>query len=221
MKPKTLTIGTATDDAAELRRIARFSSTRRMASTPFSSSPWIAAESQRRGPGRRPCRTVTGRWSWVCVGSRATGRSKRSRVPGRTSWPPDRKGRAGRESGYPLMRSRVRFGDAVSSMYLIIAPATSLPLASSMPSSPGEELTSMTTGPWFERSMSTPQTRSPIAFAERTAVLRSSGVSLIRLARAAAVEVGAELALRALPLHRRDHAVADDEGADVGAAAPP
>jgi hypothetical protein len=48
-------------------------------------------------------------------------------------------------------------------------------------------------------------------------VLRSSRVSLIGLGPAAAVEVGPELAGGALALHGGDDAVADDEGADVGA----
>ena len=51
-----------------------------------------------------------------------------------------------------------------------MAPATSAPLACSMPSMPGEELTSITTGPRLERSMSTPATLRPSTSAERIAV---------------------------------------------------
>jgi hypothetical protein len=47
-----------------------------------------------------------------------------------------------------------------------------------MPSRPGEALTSSTSGPWLERSRSTPATFSPMARAARTAVARSVGVSL-------------------------------------------
>ena len=60
--------------------------------------------------------------------------------------------------------------------------------------------------------MSTPDTLRPIARAARTAMLRSSGVSFTLLGGAAAVQVGAEVAGRALALHRGDHPVADDEG---------
>ncbi len=58
----------------------------------------------------------------------------------------------------------------------------SLPLAASMPFKPGEEFTSIITGPWLERSISTPQTFKPMIFAARTAVERSSGVKRIRAA---------------------------------------
>ena len=70
--------------------------------------------------------------------------------------------------------------------------------------------------------MSTPATRSPIALAARTAVLRSSGVSLILLGRAAAVEVGAELARRAAwRFIAATTLPSDDEAADVRARRPP
>ena len=47
----------------------------------------------------------------------------------------------------------------------------------SMPSRPGEELTSRMSGPRFERMMSTPATSRPMALAAALAVLRSSGVN--------------------------------------------
>ena len=62
------------------------------------------------------------------------------------------------------------------------SPAMSLPVVDSMPSRPGEEFTSITSGPWLERRMSTPATFRPITRAARMAVERSSGVILIRLA---------------------------------------
>ena len=123
-----------------------------------------------------------------------------------------------RERIQPLPRVRVRPAGRVFSMNSMIVPATSLPVAVSMPSSPGEELTSMTTGPWFERSRSTPATFSPMTFAARTAVRAFLGGDLDQLGGAAAVEVGAELALLALALHGGDDLVADHEAADVGAA---
>src|SRR5690606_4548329 len=82
---------------------------------------------------------------------------------------------------HPVPRVRVRPWRPFFSTYSMIIPAMSLPVAASMPSRPGEELTSMTTGPWFERRMSTPATLSPMILAERTAVERSSGVILISL----------------------------------------
>lgn len=51
---------------------------------PFSSSPWIAAESQMRGPEDRPLITATGRASSDPVGTLAKGNSIRARRPGRT-----------------------------------------------------------------------------------------------------------------------------------------
>ena len=61
-------------------------------------------------------------------------------------------------------------------MNATIIPAMSLRVANSMPSRPGVELTSSTTGPRPERIRSTPATLSPITLAARTAVRRSSGV---------------------------------------------
>ncbi|MNC82625.1 hypothetical protein D3C75_1362070 [compost metagenome] len=55
-------------------------------------------------------------------------------------------------------------------------------MVTSIPSSPGDEFTSITNGPWLERRMSTPATLKPITLAARIAVMRSSGVILIRLA---------------------------------------
>ncbi len=64
----------------------------------------------------------------------------------------------------------------------MMASATFLLVDFSMPSRPGEELTSMTRGPWAERRRSTPAKCRPITLAERMAVLRSSGVILTFLA---------------------------------------
>ena len=49
------------------------------------------------------------------------------------------------------------------------APATSTPVASSIPSSPGDALTSSTSGPRTERIRSTPATPSPSTPAARIA----------------------------------------------------
>src|SRR5690606_8568734 len=57
-----------------------------------------------------------------------------------------------------------------------IWPAMSLPVTVSMPSSPGEEFTSMISGPLSLRRRSTPATLRPTIFAARTAMRRSSGV---------------------------------------------
>ena len=101
----------------------------------------------------------------------------------------------------------------------MIAPATSSLVAASIPSRPGEELTSITSGPSLPSSMSTPATRRPMICAARTAARSYSASSSTGSTRAAAVHVGAELvALRDAP-HRRHHAVADDQGADVAALA--
>ena len=56
----------------------------------------------------------------------------------------------------------------------MISPATSTPVAVSMPSSPGEEFTSMTTGPRSARSRSTPATANPMTLAARMAVFFSA-----------------------------------------------
>ena len=55
--------------------------------------------------------------------------------------------------------------------------ATSVPVAFSTPSSPGELLTSITSGPPDDRSMSTPATFKPSAAAASTAVFRSASDS--------------------------------------------
>ena len=93
----------------------------------------------------------------------------------------------------------------------MIRPATSTPVAVSTPSSPGEQLTSMTTGPWFERRMSTPDTLRP----ERPGGPHGDAALLGRephlLGGPAAVQVRAEVAGRALALDGGDHPVADDE----------
>ena len=64
------------------------------------------------------------------------------------------------------------------SMNSMMAPATSALVACSIPLMPGDELTSITTGPRFERSMSTPATLSPSTAAAWIAVLRSSSLML-------------------------------------------
>ena len=88
-----------------------------------------------------------------------------------------------------------------------------------MPSRPGEELTSITCGPL--RALEHVDTGDLEAHDLR----RADGdplellVELDRLDAAAAVHVGAELVALRDPAHRRDHAVADDERADVAALA--
>src|SRR3569623_662483 len=82
----------------------------------------------------------------------------------------------------PLPRVLVLWGLAFSSMNSMMSVVTSLPLAVSIPSRPGEEFTSITSGPRCERRMSTPATLRPMARAARTAVDRSAGVSLTALA---------------------------------------
>src|SRR5690606_14763957 len=84
---------------------------------------------------------------------------------------------------HPRPLVRVWPGSAFFSRYWMIIPATSLVVVVSMPARPGEEFTSMTSGPWLERRISTPATFRPMTLAARTAVMRSSGVILIRLAR--------------------------------------
>lgn len=54
-------------------------------------------------------------------------------------------------------------------------PAIFLPVAPSMPSRPGEELTSSNLGPSFDLIMSTPATFRPMTLAALTAISRSSG----------------------------------------------
>ena len=62
---------------------------------------------------------------------------------------------------------------APSSTLAMIAPATSTPVADSMPSRPGDALTSRTKGPRWERSRSTPAIPSPMVLAARRAMLIS------------------------------------------------
>ena len=65
---------------------------------------------------------------------------------------------------------------AAFSMKSMTMSATGLPDDFSIPSKPGDEFTSITTGPWFERSRSTPAKLSPMIYAARIATERSSGV---------------------------------------------
>lgn len=58
--------------------------------------------------------------------------------------------------------------------------AISIPVAFSMPSSPGDELTSRSKGPLLERMMSTPATERFSVLVALMASLRSSGVILIK-----------------------------------------
>lgn len=57
----------------------------RTISTPLSSSPWMAPESQTWGPGLLPLMTATGRYSCEPVGTLANGRSIRDLRPGATT----------------------------------------------------------------------------------------------------------------------------------------
>src|SRR5690606_5068287 len=59
----------------------------------------------------------------------------------------------------------VYFFATLFSMALIISNAMSFPVAPSIPSKPGDELTSNNSGPFAERIISTPATVNPIAFA--------------------------------------------------------
>ena len=63
------------------------------------------------------------------------------------------------------------------SIYLMICPAISTPVAISIPSRPGEEFTSIISGPLSLRSMSTPAIPSFIALAALIAAISSSRVS--------------------------------------------
>src|SRR5690606_12707238 len=65
----------------------------------------------------------------------------------------------------PLPLVRVFQGLWLRSIQLMIMPATFLPVAFSMPSSPGDELTSITSGPRLDRSRSTPATLRPMGLA--------------------------------------------------------
>ena len=60
-----------------------------------------------------------------------------------------------------------------------MTPAISSPVHPSMPSRPGDEFTSMTSGPWSDSSISTPATRSPIIWAAFTATFFTSSESSI------------------------------------------
>ncbi len=66
MKPNTLTTGAVTSVPFS-RESAGSRISRRMISTPFSSSPWIAAHTSSTGPSARPWTTCTGMVSSVCV----------------------------------------------------------------------------------------------------------------------------------------------------------
>jgi len=70
----------------------------------------------------------------------------------------------------------VRQGLAFSSIKSIIMEATFFPDAFSIPSSPGEEFTSIIRGPLEDLSISTPATFNPRVFAAATAVFLSAGV---------------------------------------------
>ncbi len=89
---------------------------------------------------------------------------------------------------YPLPFVAVSPGRAWDSKNPIIWLATSIPVAPSTPSSPGDEFTSMTIGPRDDRSISTPLTFNPSTEADLTAVAVSSGST--RLARHARRDAG-------------------------------
>src|SRR6185436_7272080 len=69
------------------------------------SSPWMAASSHKRGPGRpsgkrrAPCSAVTGSESQPPVKRRATGRSRRTALPGGTTLSPIRRRSVGAGDG--------------------------------------------------------------------------------------------------------------------------
>src|SRR5262249_39752530 len=73
-------------------------------------------------------------------------------------------------------------GDSSCSMCSMIAAATSMPVVFSIPSRPGEELTSMIIGPWADSIISTPATLRPRTRAAARAVLRYSCGRMILLA---------------------------------------
>ena len=68
---------------------------RRTTSTPFSSSPWIAAHTNNRGPSLRPFTTSIGRDIGAWFDNRLIGRSMVSRAPGWTETPPTLNGLRG------------------------------------------------------------------------------------------------------------------------------
>jgi len=99
----------------------------------------------------------------------------------------------------------------------MIAVAISVFVVFSIPSSPGDELTSSTSGPRVERIMSTPATLRPMALAALKAVRPFGGRQCDLAAGSAPMQVGAEFAVRTPALHRGDNAAPDDKGPDVGA----
>src|SRR5262245_19324020 len=99
------------------RRGRSTSSTRRMISSPLSSSPWMTAESHSRGPGRWPLSTTMGRLNRVVVGRRATGTSMSRLRPGATVVPAISTGRfrAAREARVVVEAMAGRSGLAAAS----------------------------------------------------------------------------------------------------------
>ena len=59
---------------------------RRTISVPLISSPWMAALTNRRGPGRRPLITQAGTSTSPVVSRRATGMTTLARSPGGNHW---------------------------------------------------------------------------------------------------------------------------------------
>src|SRR5262245_10625254 len=84
-----------------------------------------------------------------------------------------------RLGAHPLPLVLVRPGRASASRNWMMAEATSTPVAFSTPSRPGDELTSMTSGPRLDCSMSTPQTLRPIDRAALIAAAFSWRVMMI------------------------------------------
>ena len=128
---------------------------------PLSSSPWTAADSHSFGPGRSPWTTTTGSDSDVSVGRRATGSSTSVALAGRDRGAADDDRLVAGQAGAGHSGSGPGAGPPRAVGVALLdelddRPATSTPVVASIPSSPGELLTSITTGPWFDRRMSTP-----------------------------------------------------------------
>src|SRR6478672_10751849 len=87
MNPSTFTTGTATRVPCSVLADT-CPRTRRITSTPTTSSPWMAALTQTTGPGSRPCTTWTGMLTSPPVTRRVSGSSTDLLAPARTRTPP-------------------------------------------------------------------------------------------------------------------------------------
>src|SRR5690554_1597725 len=192
-----------------------------MISTPLSSSPWMAAQTNNVGPSRRPWMTCTGMVRAVCELRRGISRPTSARLPGLIRW------------------SAISKAARIASALALAARAGEAALVALL----GESLLDepdLHVGNILARSCFDPfQARRGIDFHDHRTVVGTQqihtgdiqshglggahgsgaffGCDANQAGRSTAMQIRAEFACLALTLHRGDYLAVDDETADVGA----